>query len=528
MFDFQVGPKFPRWLKTQNLLLDLVLNNVSISDTIPQWLWKLFSLNIGGLDLSNNRLRGSVPGVVNSLRVERWAELDLSSNCLEGPLPLWHANLSYLNLQHNLFSGSIPSNIGQTMPLLVELHLSWNRLNGSIPSSIAKMNKLETLALSNNLLSGELNFDFKGLQSAVIIDLSHNNLSGEIPSSIGFLHALERLILNNNGLHGELLPFLKNCRFLQSLDLGKNNFTGLLPTWIGESLPHLMMLRLRANSFIGKIPQQLCHLRYLHILDLAQNNFSGFIPTCLGNLSGLTDSELRWDEMYYDEHMMIVAKGRELEYHRYILDEVNALDLSSNSLSGNIPVGITLLTKLILFNLSMNHLTGKIPRNIGDMKSLESLDLSKNQLSGEIPPSISSLNFLSYLNLSNNNLSGRIPSGNQLQTLNESSNYLGNPLLCGPPLSDKCPGDETPQIVEISHGNGTEEDDQSTMDMLWFYCGMAFGFVVGFWGVCGTLLLKKSLRYAYFSFLENVVDRIFVIVALNRARLYKLLMRGGQ
>lgn len=90
-------------------------------------------------------------------------------------------------------------------------------------------------------------------------------------------------------------------------------------------------------------------------------------------------------------------------------------------------------------DLSGNKLQGRIPSNIGNLKMMESLDLSRNKLSGSIPPSISSLNYLSYLNLSFNNLSGHIPFGNQLQTLDDKSIYIGDNGLCGPPLKS-CPG----------------------------------------------------------------------------------------
>ncbi|XP_043700396.1 receptor-like protein EIX2 [Telopea speciosissima] len=263
LFDFQMADpnKFPQWLRTQNLLTSLTLRNVSISDTIPEWLWKSFSLV--HLDLSRNRLRGTVPSVRKEVSV------DLSSNCLEGPLPLWSANLDSLSLRDNLFSGPISSNFGQTMPILSQLDLSNNHLSGGLSS-----------------------INWKGLQRLEILDLSNNNLSGKIPSSIGFhLPSLERLIFSNNNFYGELPSSLRYCTSLVSLDLSNNNFSGILPTWIGENLLHLAMLNLQANSFTGKIPQQLCRLKYLGILVLAQNQFSGFIPTCFGNLSGFIDGE---------------------------------------------------------------------------------------------------------------------------------------------------------------------------------------------------------------------------------------------
>lgn len=96
--------------------------------------------------------------------------------------------------------------------------------------------------------------------------------------------------------------------------------------------------------------------------------------------------------------------------------------------------------KLNSHNLSRNNLWGELTENFGQLKMLESLDLSRNQLSGRIPSSFSSLNFLSVLDLSYNNLSGRTPLSAQLQSFN-SSQYMGNLGLCGPPVTQKCPGD---------------------------------------------------------------------------------------
>ena len=126
----------------------------------------------------------------------------------------------------------------------------------------------------------------------------------------------------------------------------------------------------------------------------------------------------------------------------YIDIYINIIDLSRNNLIGEIPEVITRLIQLIALNFSWNKLTGSIPKKIGNITGLERLDLSNNNLSGPIPKSISSLNFLSHLNLSHNNLSERIQSGNQLLTLDDSSIYADNPLLCGFLLPTKCPGDE--------------------------------------------------------------------------------------
>ncbi|KAL6011676.1 hypothetical protein ACLOJK_002124 [Asimina triloba] len=136
---------------------------------------------------------------------------------------------------------------------------------------------------------------------------------------------------------------------------------------------------------------------------------------------------------------------------------------------------------------------------------LESLDLSINELSGTIPQSISSLN------LSNNNLLGRIPSGKQLQALPDPTIYSGNAGLCGFPLSD-CSGGKRQDEKDHPGTVGDHEDEADHDLVFWFYIGIAPGFVVGFWAVCGALILKKTWRIAYFHFVDDLEDKVDVFV----------------
>ena len=121
----------------------------------------------------------------------------------------------------------------------------------------------------------------------------------------------------------------------------------------------------------GKIPKQLCGFTYIHVLDLAQNNFSGSIPSCFGSLAGYKYSH---GTLFGDitEHMDLVVKGRQYEYYNQI-SNVNLMDFSKNSLSGEIPTKLTNLSLLNSLNLSWNQLTGKIPKNIEALHQLESL-----------------------------------------------------------------------------------------------------------------------------------------------------------
>ncbi|XP_073112526.1 receptor like protein 21-like [Elaeis guineensis] len=216
----------------------------------------------------------------------------------------------------------------------------------------------------------------------------------------------------------------------------------------------------------------------------------------------------------YNENMQVTIKGIYIEY-AILLPLVIVMDLSNNNLSGMIPEELTSLFGLVSLNLSRNHLTGEITKKIGALQQLESLDLSKNNFFDGIPSSIISLTFLSYLNLSYNNLSGRVPIGNQLQTFIDPSIYIGNPDLCGFPLSQKCKDDKTNQGLNAVGG---DEQNDNTMDeegseMKWLYMSMGPGFAAGFWIVFGPLLFNREWREAYFQHIDQVFNMVYMVLA---------------
>ncbi|PON47587.1 Leucine-rich repeat domain containing protein [Parasponia andersonii] len=499
-----IGPEFPNWLGTQKQIITLYLSNTSVSDVLPPWFPYMKS---HFLDLSYNNISGKLPTFLTPKAL--YMNLYLSNNKFEGPLPTFPFNLNRLDLTNNLISGPLPSHIGNMTPTLDNLLLSGNKISGSIPDSLCQIRTLRVLDLSKNRLSGDVPDCWSNFKILVVLDLSENNISGVIPSSFGSATALKSLHLSNNSLNGELPISLKNCTNLVILDLGENRLFGNLPKWIGDSLLNLEILRLRSNMLKDNIPLEFCRLTQLQVLDLSQNDISGTIPSCFGNLKGMTTGDgttseigiYRWSTTY-GENMVQFMKGKELEYTKTLRLLVN-MDISGNQITGTIPTELTKLVALRGLNLSDNHLEGNIPAMIGNIKTLESLDLSKNQLSGSIPHSMSFLTSLSHLNLSYNELSGEIPSGNQLQTLDDPSIYVGNAELCGAPLPEcetsKPPGSENGQ----KQGHG--DNDDNNLDG--FYISLSAGYVTGLWGVLGILFFKKKWRDAYFKFVDNIKER---------------------
>ena len=90
---------------------------------------------------------------------------------------------------------------------------------------------------------------------------------------------------------------------------------------------------------------------------------------------------------------------------------VDALDLHSNGLSGQIPAELGSLTNLRRLGLSVNRLSGEIPPELGSLAYLSVLDLSGNLLTGSIPPELGNLANLQLLRFSGNQLTGCVPAG---------------------------------------------------------------------------------------------------------------------
>lgn len=487
-----LGPRFPAWLSSQPINT-LDISNTSINDSIPDEFWTATLSTISVLDLSRNHLVGRLPTYFTSLGI---SSLDISSNQLDGPIPTLPDNLYYLDLSENNISGTLPSDIGA--PMLGTLILFNNSISGTIPCSLLQLQQLKFLDLSENLLNGTL----------------PNCLNGSEASNI------QLLSLNSNNLSGTFPLFLQRSKQLKFLDLAYNKFSGSIPSWIGQISSDLSFLRLRSNMFSGGIPIQITRMKRLQYLDLACNNFTGNIPLSLGNLEAMTHTPSNNSALFSvtntgfigfflyrpvrTDSVSVVTKGQQLEFTSGIAYMVS-IDLSCNSLTGQIPEEIGLLIALRNLNWSWNHLSSRIPSSIGELLALESFDLSHNQLSGEIPNSLSDLTSLVNLNLSYNDLTGQIPSGNQLRTLeNQASSYIGNPGLCGPPLPKNCSATDTAP-------SGPEEKEVS------LYLSMGIGCVVGLWTVFIAFLFKRKWRIICFSFTDRMYDWVYVQVAVNWA-----------
>ncbi|KAI3888388.1 hypothetical protein MKW92_006704 [Papaver armeniacum] len=515
-----ISGDIPAFICKFNNLNKLDMSQNSLTGAIPSCLFK--HQNLTELDLSRNHLQGALPRVLQ-FNADNLMSINLGTNNLTGSLPLPSQRNILFDLSQNQFTGGIPFEVGERLSSTRYSSLSDNHLTGPIPHSFCS-NKadeafgVETLNLYNNRLSGNIPSSLGNCSSLFYLHLAINNLTGYIPNELGRITSMRYLLLHNNLLGGAFPEVFQEFDNLNVLTLGNNNFEGNIPSFIG-SFQVLRVLSLASNAFSGSITKDISNLNELQILDLSFNNFSGTIHGMFGNVTMLRSGSNNTAAFSYgyvnrggpmaDLQVPLVIKGA-LQNIQQLRGYSSGIDLSSNSLEGNIPDDVVLLKGLYMLNLSNNHFHGKIPAGIGNMTSLEALDLRFNKLSGKIPTELVSLSYLAVLNLSYNNLSGRIPEDKHFQTLSlDGSAYLGNDLLCGVPIKKRCEGDPIGPTSSNTNDNTGEDDEDGAREKILLIGSVILGVGVGFWGLfLGLLCRKEKWWFGYWRVINIIVVKI--------------------
>lgn len=85
----------------------------------------------------------------------------------------------------------------------------------------------------------------------------------------------------------------------------------------------------------------------------------------------------------------------------------------------------------------------------------------------------------------------------------DASCFAGN-QLCGLPVTKNCSGSNPTGVSVVKEESGEVD--------YWLYIFMGLGYILGFWGVCFALILKKSWRHAFFLFVDEVWHKIYNFV----------------
>ncbi|KAL3741166.1 hypothetical protein ACJRO7_022301 [Eucalyptus globulus] len=439
-----VGP-IPPSIGNLSLLQVLSLAMNSLHGEIPDELSRLERLEF--FQLSLNKLTGEIPPRI--FNISGISYFEVSWNQLRGSFPsdmgITLPSLYHLFLEHNLFTGTIPSSLTNATGLekvyfnhngfhgpilknlgrlkgLVIIYFGFNQLQDDLTfiSSLANCSNLEKFSVASNLIQGSLPTSISNLSTSIKgVNLSKNRIQGTIPLAIGNLFNMSALDLSDNFLTDRLPDSIGALHSLQELSFARNMFTGEIPSSIGD-MTSLNLLDLQSNNFQGYIPRSLGNCKQLIGLDLSNNNLIGSIPVEIVGLSSLSISfSLAQNNLSGSLPLQVGS-----------LINLAVLDLSHNRLTGVIPTSISGCLRLEQLHLEANSFRGQIPQALRPLRGLEELDLSNNNFFGPIPSFLAELSLLKYLNMSFNELEGRVPEGGIF--LNASAiSVSGNRQLCG-------------------------------------------------------------------------------------------------
>ncbi|GAY65708.1 hypothetical protein CUMW_243160 [Citrus unshiu] len=297
--------KIPRWLGNLKGLKHIIMPENHLEGPIPMEFCQLYSLQL--LDISDNNISGSLPSCFHLLSIE---QVHLSKNMLHGQLKRGTffncSSLVTLDLSYNRLNGSIPNWV-DGLSQLRHLILGHNNLEGEVPVQLCGLNQLQLLDLSNNNLHGHIPpcFDNTTLHESYSNSSSLKPFETSLVMESGMIYAekqiheifefttkniahiyqgkvlslLSGLDLSCNKLIGHIPPQIGNLTRIQTLNLSHNNLIGSIPSTF-SNLKQIESLDLSYNKLNGKIPHQLVELNALAVFSVAYNNLSGEIPEC--------------------------------------------------------------------------------------------------------------------------------------------------------------------------------------------------------------------------------------------------------
>ncbi|GKB17880.1 leucine-rich repeat-containing protein [Tanacetum coccineum] len=166
------------------------------------------------------------------------------------------------------------------------------------------------------------------------------------------------------------------------------------------NLPHLQTLNLASNNFTGsQIPSEIGRFsNSLTHLNLSDCRFSGQVPMDITLLHKLVSLDLN-DDLKLEPHVFI---------NMWPYADAPLAHLNSRLCQGTIPNVFKGFVQLEGLNLNGNRLEGGVPSSLSKCESLRVLDLGNNHLNGTFPGWLGELRFLQVLVLKSNNFHGNI------------------------------------------------------------------------------------------------------------------------
>jgi Leucine-rich repeat (LRR) protein len=273
------------------------LGNNHLTGTIPSFLGHLPNLLVLALD--NNHLTGSVPTSFAKLR--NLHELYLLSNHLDGDLhhafnATFQVSLSSIDVSHNRLIGSLPDEVFKLGALTTFVALG-NCFSGTLSDSICNNDRLVSLIADglhtasycsheifhathsyaeSTAFHGTIPACLFAMHSLASLHISGNALTGTIAAT-NISKRLIDLILSHNRLTGTIPDSVQGHKW-RTLDLSYNRLTGTLRSDFGQALQGA------TDQFLGNVTYNTTS----HSVAIQNNRLSGSIPSALVHLQNIS------------------------------------------------------------------------------------------------------------------------------------------------------------------------------------------------------------------------------------------------
>ena len=253
------------------------------------------------------------------------------------------------------------------------VNLSGNLLT-ALPDGLRQNEQLESLNLSQNLISEFAETDSKFLGGLKSINLAYNAFE-QFPPSLMACKKLEWLNLSHNYVDQDLPVVVGQLPRLKHIDLSFNKLQ-TFPLQDASVFPKLTYLNLSFN-YLVQIPDELAGFELLEKLDLSYNQL------------GANSKHLKQSSQY--------ALPLKISF----LEKLTHLYLQHNGLS-QLPPGIGLIENLQVLDCNNNRFT-EFPIEICESEKLKVLNFAHNQIT-YLPTDIQYMSALRKLDLSGNPL----------------------------------------------------------------------------------------------------------------------------
>lgn len=225
MTSNQLTGTIPSLIGSANRLQRFAVSLNTLTGPIPSEIGQCSQLTT--LELHSNVLTNSLPAGIDQFTNLR--NLSFSDNQISGTFPSLMGNLALLrdlNGANNAMTGTLPPSIS-LFTALERLDLTNNKLNGPLPNTMfSGLQQLTSLQLRSNLFSGTLPSNIGSASKLTAIDIGNAAFSGMIPTSIGCLSLLDSLKMNHNSFTGVSTTSLCSLSRLKVLVISNNQLTG--------------------------------------------------------------------------------------------------------------------------------------------------------------------------------------------------------------------------------------------------------------------------------------------------------------